>query len=127
MENIQLTNLRKAKLILEAEIDRIEKGGRTEIDIAEESMQLLQNGLSCQDYETIEQLQSQGKLDFNNFAIDRVFKEVEGHEERCKAVLDYLMSRIHFFMEQSIGDTDYTKIAEYSDTIFTLARIAINN
>ena len=127
MENTALTNLRKAKLIIEAEIERMEKGGRTEADIVEESMQLLKNGLSCADYDTLDNLQSQGRLDFNNFAIDRVFAEVEGHNERAKAVLEHLMSRCHMFLETAIGNSEYVQISEYSDTIFTLARIAINN
>ena len=125
MENIQLTNLRKAKLMLEAEIERLERNGRTLDQLAEESMQLLQNGLSPDDYFTMEQLQSQGKLDFNNFAIDRVFEETDGHSERALAVLDYLLSRLHCFLETTI-DGDYEQTANYADAMFVIARVAKN-
>ena len=124
MENIALTNLRKAKLIIEAEIERMEIKALNETDIAEQSMQLLQNGLNPQDYETMEVLQSQGQLDFNNFAIDDVFREVDGHSERAKAVLDYLISRIHFFLETYLSNDQYDSIARASETMLTLARIA---
>ena len=123
MENIQLTNLRKAKIILEAEIERLERNGRTNDQLAEESMQLLQNGLSPDDYFTIEQLQSQGKLDFNNFAIDRVYEETDGHTERALAVLDYLLSRLYLFLETTIQG-EYEQTAKYADAMFVIARIA---
>ena len=123
MENIQLTNLRKAKTILEAEIERLERNDRTTDQLAEESMQLLQNGLSPDDYFTMEVLKSQGKLDFNNFAIDRVFNEVEGHTERALAVLDYLLSRLHLFLETTIQG-EYEQTAKYADAMFVIAHIA---
>lgn len=125
MENVQLTNLRKAKTILEAEIERLEKKGRTNDELAEESLQLLQNGLTPQDYKTMEVLQSQGLLDFNNFAIEDVFREVDGHSERALAVLDYLLSRLHCFLETAIQG-EYEQTAKYADAMFQLARIAVH-
>lgn len=120
MENTALTNLRKAKLIIEAEIERMEKGGRTEDDIVEESMQLLKNGLSCDDYEAMYNLQSQRRLDFNNLDITSVFA-IDGHDERAVAILEYLVSRLHLFMESSIGNWD--KMSTLTDTMFIIVRI----
>ena len=121
MDKTALINLRKAKLIIEAEIERMEKGGRTEDDIVEESMQLLKNGLSCDDYEAMYNLQSQGRLDFNNFEIDRVFAEVDGHTERAKAVLEYLVSRIYLLMEGQMGC--WEEMSTLTDTMFVILRI----
>ena len=124
MENTALANLRKAKLIIEAEIERLEIKSLNETDLAEQSMQLLQNGLNSQDYDTMEVLQSQGLLDFNNFEIEDVFREVDGHSERAKAVLNYLISRLHFFLETYLSNDQYDAIARASETMLTLARIA---
>ena len=123
-KKLQLTNLCKAKVILEAEIERLQievKEDKT--DIETEAMQLLQNGLNSQDYDTMEVLQSQGLLDFNNLDIASVFA-IDGHDERAKAVLDYLISKLHFFLETYLSNDQYDAIARVSETMLTLARIA---
>lgn len=120
MENTALINLRKAKLIIEAEIERMEKGGRTEDEIVEEAMQLLKNGLSCDDYEAMCNLQSQGRLDFNNLDIASVFA-IDGHDERAIAILEHLVSRIHLFMEGQMGH--WEEMSTLTDTMFVIVRI----